>query len=58
MSCTGCLERIRQAVTRLPEVENVEGDLQEKLVIVQYRDSQTAPDEIREAINEAGFPVG
>ncbi len=58
MSCTGCLERIMQAVTRLPEVENVEGDLQEKLVIVQYRDSQMAPDEIREAINEAGFPVG
>jgi cation transport ATPase len=58
MSCTGCLEGITQAVTRLPEVENVEGDLQEKLVIVQYRDSQMAPDEIREAIDEAGFPVG
>jgi len=58
MSCTGCLENITQAVTRLPEVEKVGGDLQEKLVIVHYRDGQTAPDEIREAINEAGFPVG
>jgi heavy metal translocating P-type ATPase len=58
MSCSGCLENITEAVTRLPEVEKVDGDLQEKLVIVQYRDGQTAPDEIREAINEAGYPVG
>ncbi len=58
MSCTGCLENITRAVTRIPEVEKVEGDLQEKLVIVQYRDGQTAPDAIREAINEAGYPVG
>ena len=58
MSCSGCLENITQAVTRLPQVEKVDGDLDEKLVIVQYRDGQTAPDEIRAAINEAGFPVG
>ncbi len=58
MSCSGCLENITQAVTRLPQVEKVDGDLDEKLVIVQYRDGQAAPDEIRAAINEAGFPVG
>jgi heavy metal translocating P-type ATPase len=58
MHCEGCLSTITQAVTRLPEVEAVEGDLKAKIVTVRYRDGRTAPDKIRRAIDEAGFPVG
>ncbi len=58
MHCEGCLHAITQAVTRLPGVEAVAGDLKAKVVIVHYRDGRTAPDKIRGAINEAGFPVG
>jgi copper chaperone CopZ len=43
---------------RLPEVEAVDGDLEEKIVTVRYRDGRGAPDKIRHAIDEAGFPVG
>jgi len=58
MHCEGCLRTITTVVSRLPEVESVEGDLQDKTVTVYYRDGQAAPDRIRETVNEAGFPVG
>jgi heavy metal translocating P-type ATPase len=58
MHCEGCLGTITTALARLPEVVTVEGDLQEKTVTVHYRDSQTTPDDIRQAIDQAGFPVG
>lgn len=56
--CEGCLSTITQAVSRLPEVEAVEGDLKAKIVTVRYRDGRTAPADIRHTIDEAGFPVG
>ncbi len=58
MHCQGCLSSIGEAVTRLPEVEAVEGDLEKKLVTIYYRDGRGAPDDIRHAIDEAGFPAG
>ena len=58
MHCQGCLSTITRAVKRLPEVEAVEGDLKEKIVKIHYSDSHEAPDKIRHAIDEAGFPVG
>jgi len=66
MHCEGCLSTITRVVSRLPEVETVEGDLEGKTVTVHYRDGRTAPDEtctelsrsIRQAIDQAGFPVG
>jgi heavy metal translocating P-type ATPase len=58
MHCQGCLNTITQAVTRLPEVETVDGDLKEKIITIHYRDGRDAPDKIRHAIDEAGFPVG
>jgi len=58
MSCENCLDIITLAVTRLPAVEAVDGNRKEHLITVRYRDGQTAPDEIRQAINDAGFPVG
>jgi len=58
MHCEGCLSTITRVVSRLPEVETVEGDLEGKTVTVRYRDGRTAPDEIRQAIDQAGFPVG
>lgn len=48
----------RCIVRQLPEVETVNGDLKKKIVTVHYRDGQSAPDEIRRAVDEAGFPVG
>ncbi len=35
MHCEGCLRTITAALSRLPEVEAVEGDLQAKMVIVR-----------------------
>jgi len=57
MGCQGCLSTITTALNQLPEVETVDGDLQEKVVVVRYRDGETAPDNIREVVNQAGFPV-
>lgn len=58
MHCQGCLSTITSAVQRLPEVEAVKGDLEAKIVTVQYRDGRHAPERIRHAIDEVGFPVG
>jgi len=58
MHCEGCLSTITRVVSRLPEVEGVEGDLEGKTVTVHYRDGRMAPDGIRQAISQAGFPVG
>ncbi|MFQ5796072.1 MAG: heavy metal translocating P-type ATPase [Candidatus Bipolaricaulia bacterium] len=58
MHCDGCLETVIEAVARLDEVESVDGDLEEKLITVRYRDDRDAPARIRQAVKDAGFPVG
>lgn len=58
MHCQGCLSTITCAVKQLPEVEAVKGNLKEKIVKVHYSECLEAPDQIRHAIDEAGFPVG
>lgn len=58
MHCQGCLSTIIGAVQRLPEVEAIEGDLDDKVVTVHYRDGPEVLDRIRRAVSDAGFPVG
>ena len=57
MACESCLSAITTALTRLPEVETVEGNFSEKTVVVRYREGATTPVSIREALNRAGFPA-
>lgn len=58
MHCEGCVDTVIRAVKRVPGIETVNGDLKQKTVTVQYRDGQVVPDKIRQAVNDAGFPVG
>ena len=55
--CEGCLRTITTALTQLPEVDAVESDLEEKVVVVHYRDGIMGTSDIREAVMRAGFPV-
>ncbi len=57
MHCQNCLRTIARVVSRLPEVEAVEGDLAHKRVVVRYRGEIATPDRVRRAIEEAGFSV-
>lgn len=57
ISCGGCANAIRRALTGLPGISNVTVDVAQKMVSVQH-DAATAPREaIIGALDRAGFPA-
>ena len=57
MHCDHCLESIKNAVSKLPGIENVTGDPVRQIVRVAYREGTGDPDGIRTAIIARGFRV-
>jgi len=55
VSCEHCRDAISSEVTRVPGVDAVEVDLEQKVVVV--RGDALADDQIRAAIDEAGYDV-
>lgn len=58
MHCENCLRTIRNAVCRLPGVEEVTGDPVRQSVTVTYHEGNVTRGGIREAIVESGFRFG
>ena len=56
MVCDGCAERMRNVLGRLPGVRQVRPKLWSKRVIVRYAPGATTEDQLRAALEEAGFP--
>ena len=58
MRCQDCLDTISKATGKLKGVEEVSGDVEEKMVHVTFRSDLVDPEEIRGAILKQGFLVG
>ncbi len=56
--CEGCVSGIREKLQKLPDVQAVEGDAQEKRITVTLRDGQIGPAEICKALTEIGHVCG
>jgi copper chaperone len=55
MSCGHCIETIENAVGKMDGVNQVQVSLENKNVSVDFDESQTTVDAIKETIVEAGF---
>ena len=55
LHCGGCANTVTGSLERLPGVEVTETDPGSKLVQLQFDDSITSLDEIREALDQVGF---
>lgn len=58
IKCEGCVEKIRESLTKRCGVERVEGDPQRKEITVTFNPAQLTDADIRTAVADAGFLVG
>jgi copper chaperone CopZ len=58
IKCEGCVEKIRESLTRRRGVERVAGDPERKAVTVTFNPAQLSDADIRTAVADAGFLVG
>ena len=54
MHCTGCSSRLEKVLNNLDGVK-AQVSFEDKKVIVEYDDTKTSLDDIKEAIGDAGF---
>ena len=57
ISCGGCANAIRRALTNLNGVNEVTVDVATKTVTVQYEESTASRDGVVAALDRAGFPA-
>ena len=58
MVCSFCAQGIKKNVSKIPEVESVNPDLEKKLVVITTKADKTISDEkIKEIITDAGYEV-
>ncbi|MCL1471925.1 heavy-metal-associated domain-containing protein [Argonema antarcticum] len=55
MACSACADTITKAVKKVDPTAEVQADTKTKIVSIQTQQPET---EIREAIAQAGYPVG
>jgi copper ion binding protein len=55
MSCGHCVKAVESAVKALPGIVSVDVDLKKQTAAVEFDESKTALEGIREAIREAGY---
>ena len=58
MTCGGCENAVRRAVTKLPGVAEVNASHQQQLVKVDFDEAQTTADAIKGRITALGYQVG
>jgi P-type Cu+ transporter len=57
MTCSGCSSAVEKAIARLDGVQSVNVNLPAEKAFVEYDPAQTAPDQIAEAVENAGYEV-
>ncbi len=57
MDCDHCVMTVTNAMKALPGVEDVQVHLEDKKVDVRYDQSKLDEQQIRTALDEAGYPV-
>ncbi len=53
--CGGCVNTVKRTVEAVPSVEVTESNPETKLVRVQFDESATSLDQIREALDQVGL---
>jgi len=56
ISCMHCIRRITQALSKVPGVKDVQGDVETKKVTVTYEGADTMA-RVRAALEEIGYPA-
>lgn len=57
MTCQHCVQTVSERVGKMPGIENVEVDLDQKKVTVNFDESKSNVDEISTQIVDAGFEI-
>jgi copper chaperone CopZ len=57
MYCPACVVTVKEAAGKIPGVVEADVSLAGQDVIVKFRDKQTNPDQIKEAVAKAGYPI-
>ena len=55
MRCTGCSSRLEKVLNNTDGVESATVSFEEKQAIITYNESQTDIEQIKQAIQDAGF---
>ena len=55
MHCTGCSSRLEKVLNNTDGVESAAVSFEEKQAIIKYNESQINIEQIKEAIQDAGF---
>ncbi|MCI6619649.1 MAG: heavy-metal-associated domain-containing protein [Prevotella sp.] len=54
MKCPHCQANVENALKALPGVRSAKADIEAKSVTVDYDDAQVAPEQLKQAVDEAG----
>lgn len=57
MSCGHCKEAVERAIGVLPGVSKVEANVEDGKVEISYNPSEASLDDIRQAVEDAGYDV-
>ena len=57
MHCTGCSNRLERVLKNIDGVENARVSLEEKKAYIEFLDEKVSIENLKEAINDAGFEV-
>lgn len=57
MTCTGCVNSVRNILQEIPGVSNVDVSLEQAQAVIQYNAATTNVNQFKDAIKDAGFEV-
>ncbi len=57
MTCTGCLNSVKNVLEKIPGVSSADVSLEQKQVTVEYDAAKTNSNQFKEAIKGAGFEI-
>ncbi len=55
--CTGCEERITNALRRLPGIQNVQASHENQRVVVTFDPARVSPDTVKAKLKQLGYQV-
>lgn len=57
MTCTGCVNSVKKVLENIPGVDFADVSLEQAQVTIQYDAEKTNDNQLKEAIEDAGFDV-
>lgn len=55
ITCAGCISSMKFALGRRPGVLKLDGDAKSKSVTIQYDESKTSIEQLKDALDQIGF---